>query len=418
MLKRGVRIILILIIACFYCINIAYGNNKAIITVTSNQNRVEKGEEIEITIKIEEAKTSAYDFSLYFDNAKWDCISNVENTNVLGNRVLFVWFDEKGGEGAKQGDLVTFKFRAKEDGLTTFQIDGEFYDQNGKIIETNFEEKQVRIGKEESSLFQEEKEEGNDTKQSNANLQALRLGREGITPNFSPDVYEYYLTVPTSVQDIEVLAISENPNATIQITGNTNLQNGLNMIRVQVISLDKAQSNTYTIQVTKTDHMELANTNLEILAIENVLLVPPFNSNQTNYQSQIANEQETLNVLAIPENEQAVVTITGKDNLKEGDNLLEIVVTAPNGFSKKKFQVKVYRRNEEEEKNYQEERQLQKKALEDAYEIEKTSNRNRRNARGGNQRTDEKVWSCFCWNYNKYHNFDCDTKMDLEKQKT
>lgn len=401
MLKRGLRIILIFIIACFYLINIAYGNNKATITVTSNQNRVEKGEEIEITIKIEEAKTSAYDFSLYFDNAKWDYVSHMENTNVLGNRVLFVWFDEKGGEGAKQGDLVTFKFRAKEEGLTTFQIDGEFYDQNGKIIETNFEEKQVRIGKKESNLFKEEKEEGNNTKQSNANLQALRLNREGITPNFSPDIYEYYLTVPTSIQDIEVLAISENPNATIQIAGNTNLQNGLNTIRVQVISLDKTQSNTYTIQVTKTDHMELANTNLEILAIENVLLVPPFNSNQTNYQAQIANEQDTLNVLAIPENEQAVVTITGKDNLKEGDNLLEIVVTAPNGFSKKKFQVKVYRRNEEEEKNYQEERQWQKEALEEAYEIEKTSNRNRRNARGGNQRTDEKVWFHFCWNYNK-----------------
>ena len=204
-------------------------------------------------------------------------------------------------------------------------------------------------------------------------MQVLRLDREGITPDFSPEIYEYYLTIPTNIQEIEVLAISENPNATIQITGNTNLQNGLNIIRIQVISLDKTQSNTYTIQVTKTDDTELANTNLEILAIENVLLVPPFNNSCTNYQVQIANEQSDLNVLAIPENERAIVTVTGKDNLKEGNNLLEIVVTAPNGFSKKKFQVEVYRRNEEEEKRYQEERQLQKEALEDAYEIEELS---------------------------------------------
>ena len=137
--------------------------------------------------------------------------------------------------------------------------------------------------------------------------------------------------------------------------------------------MDKTQSNTYTIQVTKTDDTELANTNLEILAIENVLLVPPFNNSRTNYQAQITNEQNDLNVLAIPENERAIVAVTGKDNLKEGNNLLEIVVTAPNGFSKKKFQVEVYRRNEEEEKRYQEERQLQKEALEEAYEIEELS---------------------------------------------
>ena len=204
-------------------------------------------------------------------------------------------------------------------------------------------------------------------------MQVLRLDREGITPDFSPEIHEYYLTIPTNIQEIEVLAMSENPNATIQITGNTNLQNGLNIIRIQVISLDKTQSNTYTIQVTKTDDTELANTNLEILAIENVLLVPPFNNSCTNYQAQIANEQNDLNVLAIPENERAIVTVTGKDNLKEGNNLLEIVVTAPNGFSKKKFQVEVYRRNEEEEKRYQEERQLQKEALVEAYEIEELS---------------------------------------------
>ena len=373
MLKKGLRIVLILIIACFCFLNVAYGEDKAIILVTSNQDKIEKGEEIEITVKIEGKKTSAFDFSLYFDNSKWDYISKIENTNVLENRILFVWFDEKGGEGAKQGDLVTFKFRAKEDGLTSFQVEGDFYDQKGNLLRIDFKEKQVRIGKEESNLLNQEKEEGSNRQEGNANLQALRLDREGITPDFSPEIYEYYLTIPTNIQEIEVLAISENPNATIQITGNTNLQNGLNIITIQVVSLDETQSNTYTIQVTKTDDTELANINLEILAIENVLLVPPFDNSRTNYQAQITNEQNDLNVLAIPENERAIVTVTGKDNLKDGNNLLEIVVTAPNGFSKKKFQVEVYRRNEEEEKRYQEERQLQKEALEEAYEIEELS---------------------------------------------
>ena len=66
MLKKGLRIVLILIIACFCFLNVAYGEDKAIILVTSNQDKIEKGEEIEITVKIEGKKTSAFDFSLYF----------------------------------------------------------------------------------------------------------------------------------------------------------------------------------------------------------------------------------------------------------------------------------------------------------------------------------------------------------------
>lgn len=418
MLKKGLQIIIIIFIIACICNcyrNISYGNDKATIMLTSNQDTIEVGEEIEITVRIEEVKTSAYDFSLYFDTAKWDYISNIENTNVIGNRILFVWFDEKGEKGAKEGDLITFQFRAKEKGIATFQLEGDFYDQNGKSLEAEVKEKQVRIGKEESNFAKQEKEEGENSQEGNANLRALRLDREGITPEFSPGVHEYYLTVSTNVKDIEVLAITENPKATMQITGNTNLQDGLNRIVIQVISSDKTQSNTYIIEVTKTQNLELANTNLEILAIENVLLFPPFSNSQTNYQAQISNQQDNLHVLAIPENEQAIVSVTGKENLVVGNNFLEIVVTAPNGFSKKKYQVEVYRRNEEEEKKYQEEKQLEKEALQEAYQVEELSNRNRGSSKDFYEKTNEKVWTCFCWYRHKYCDFVCDSKVEDKK---
>ena len=41
-------------------------------------------------------------------------------------------------------------------------------------------------------------------------------------------------------------------------------------------SADKTQSKVYKIYVSKTNNLELANTNLETLAIENTLLNPPF----------------------------------------------------------------------------------------------------------------------------------------------
>lgn len=254
--------------------------------------------------------------------------------------------------------------------MATFSLQGEFYSQIGQLIQTENREEQIQIGKEQTnSQKQAEEEYGTDTQKGNAVLQVLRLDKEGLTPSFEKDVHEYYLTIPSNIQNIEVLAISENPDATIEITGNRDLKEGLNLITIQVISADKTQNNVYTIQVTKTTNMELANTNLEILAIENVLLNPPFDINETNYKVEVANETESINILVVPENEQARVEISGKENLKEGNNLVSIIVRAPNGFTKKKYQVEVYKRNVEEEKKYLEELNSRKEMLEHAYEI-------------------------------------------------
>ena len=86
---------------------------------------------------------------------------------------------------------------------TPLQVEGDFYDQKGNLLRTDFKEKQVRIGKEESNLLNQEKEEGSNRQEGNANLQVLRLDREGITPDFSPEIHEYYLTIPTNIQKIK-----------------------------------------------------------------------------------------------------------------------------------------------------------------------------------------------------------------------
>lgn len=180
------------------------------------------------------------------------------------------------------------------------------------------------------------------------NLEVLRLDKEGMVPPFDKDVYEYYLTVTDDITDINVEAISENSNDIIEINGNTNLKEGLNTVEVKVMSEDRIQESIYKIQVMRTNNVELANTNLEILAIENVLLNPPFDINETNYEVEVENEVKKLNVLAIPEDENSKVEIVGTDNLKVGDNFITISVTAPNGYTTKEYQIKVYRKDQEE----------------------------------------------------------------------
>lgn len=208
---------------------------------------------------------------------------------------------------------------------------------------------------------------------SNSNLQVLRLEVEGMVPQFDKDIQEYYLNLPSTIQNLEVLAISQNPDATVEIIGNTNLQDGLNDITIQVTSKDKSQSKYYRIHVTKTADLELANTNLEILAVENVLLNPPFDTSITSYEIEVSNEMENINVFAVPENEKATVEINGKDKLQEGNNLVTVTVTAPNGFTKKIYKMEVYKRNLEEERAFQVEQEKRKEDLENAYKMQEVS---------------------------------------------
>lgn len=389
-MKNKILISLILLIICLFSTT-SYAKETGTVYIESSRDVVEKEDTIEITVNLKDTTTAAFDFSLYFDNTKWDYISKIDNTKVENNHIIYVWYDKTGGRSAKSGELIKLKFKAKENGLSTFSLEGNFYNSSGQTIQATFKEKQVQIGK-ENKVLQNEEEKGNDKNSSNANLEVLRLDIEGITPDFSSDIYEYYLTVKNSVKDIEVLAISQNPNANVEITGNNNLKEGLNTIKIKVISEDKKEEKIYTIKVTKTANLEAANTNLEILAIENTLLNPPFDISETKYTTEISNNVQEINVLAVPENEKAKVQITGTNNLKEGNNTVTITVTAANGFSKKKYQVNVYKRNQEEQIKYEEDEKEQVKKVEEAYEIEKVGSSEKEQLQNNNKASNT-VWT-------------------------
>ena len=352
-----IMLVLILLSACPIC----FGTQVGTVYLDSNQDIVEKGDEVEITVNLSGNETAAFNILLNFDDAKWEYISDIESANVENGNILYVWYDEAGGSNAKQGELVEFKFKAKENGLSTFNISGEFYNSSGQQIEADFKETQVQIGKEDTTLeLQSEEEKGSNTEKNNSYLQSLRLDIEGISPEFDKNIHEYYITVPTKVKDLEVLAISENPKATINIAGNERLKNGSNTIKIEVISEDKSTNKVYNIYVTRTNDFEAANANLEILAIENTLLTPAFNINETNYNAEVGKNVEDLNVFAVPENENAKIEVSGGSNLQEGDNTVIITVTAENEYTVKEYKINVHKRNEKEQIEYQQEQEEQK----------------------------------------------------------
>ena len=213
------------------------------------------------------------------------------------------------------------------------------------------------IANEEKQIESIEVSEESEVTSNNSRLKNLRLNHEGMTPVFSPDITEYYF-LTEDLSSLEVTAIPENPNAAVMISGNTNFKEGLNTIVIEVTSPDKTTKTQYTISVTKTKDLEKANANLETLAIENVTIEPEFANDIYQYNATVSNTTENLNLLAIPEKQNAKVEVTGGENLQYGNNEVNIQVTAENGYTSKKYVVNVYRRNEEEQKLAEEEQKI------------------------------------------------------------
>lgn len=204
---------------------ISNATTTAKVYLKTDKNIMQKGEEVQLTYYIEGQKTSAYNINIYFDETKVDFTSGDEETNIEKNRIIKVWYDKLGGSGAKEGELGKITFKAKENGVANFVIEGEFYTEKGQLIQTNFGSTQVQIGEEETYLTkQAEQVRGTNTQINNTKLQTLRINLEGMTPDFKSDINEYDIAITNAINNIEVLAVPENPNSEVSITGNNRLK--------------------------------------------------------------------------------------------------------------------------------------------------------------------------------------------------
>lgn len=352
------------------------------------------GDIFEVTLQVSEIAISAIQVELHFDEKKIECISTENsNLNIMENQVNYLWYDESGESSDINKDLITFSFRVKELGNISIGINGIGYNSNGDEIGIGFEGIEMNIGNQDSNYVKtsEDMDNGNENIESdnignvdnknpdeqnadnvnidgqfesvqaeqnikdNSYLKTLRINEEGIEPDFKKDVYEYYfITENQELKNLEITAIPENEKSTVVVTGNTNLKNGLNQIKIEVISESGKNKSIYNIWVTKTNDVNLANSNLETLAIEGVNLEPEFQKNILKYNVEVANTVETIRVLAIPENINATVDISKDEKLQIGDNNVSITIVAENGFTKKIYDVIIHRRTEAEEQEYQE----------------------------------------------------------------
>ena len=107
-------------------------------------------------------------------------------------------------------------------------------------------------------------EEVIETEEDDSNLKSLSIKGFSFYPSFRENIYNYSLTINEKVSQLEILAETENEDYTYEITGNDDLVEGENLIKVVVKDDDSEIKKEYEInayifsknvQLQKTDKM-------------------------------------------------------------------------------------------------------------------------------------------------------------------
>lgn len=180
---------------------------------------------------------------------------------------------------------------------------------------------------------------------SNNSLANLESSVGTLSPNFDSDVLDYELVVDNAITTISLVPTTANEQASVKINGTTvasgdtseniPLNVGDNVLTIEVTAGDQS-TKTYTVHVKRlSNNADLSNIELSVGALNET-----FTSDGTNYTAILADEANQVTITATKSDTLADVKIQSKSSnsstvdLVEGDNVVEIEVTAEDGTTK------------------------------------------------------------------------------------
>ena len=199
----------------------------------------------------------------------------------------------------------------------------------------------------------EKEKSGTETKDSDATLKKLDLGGYTLTPTFKKNVNVYSMKVKSNVTALDVTAIPTSDKAKVDVSGNKNWKQGINVVTVKVTAED-GTVNTYMVNVTcgevKTDTTgggttaKSSDNSLKSLVINSSHEISPkFEKNVTSYNVKVPYSVDKLDLSYTTNNSKAKVKVTGNSDFKVGQvNIVEVEVEAEDG-SKRTYILNVTR---------------------------------------------------------------------------
>lgn len=229
-------------------------------------------------------------------------------------------------------EVFTFVFKAKKVGTTQVTLTNAKLSDVSSKLTTTVTPKSITIT---DATPAPTTNPTPSTKSSDATLKRLSASGYTLSPSFKANTTSYIVTVPSTATTIKLEGATNHNKATVSGLGNITLTGNETVATIKVTAEDGSVK-TYTVKIEKEEQEqeEVKKSNdatLKKLDVSGYTLTPTFKSNVNNYSMKVRNNITSLNVTAIPNNNEAQVVISGNKNWKEGNNTVTIKVTAEDG---------------------------------------------------------------------------------------
>jgi len=177
-----------------------------------------------------------------------------------------------------------------------------------------------------------------DPRSNNANLSSLKVDGGALSPEFNASTTQYEVSVPFSVENLNVKATTQDSNARVSVSGAEGLiAEGTKDVTV-IVTAENGARKTYTIRVTrgKDPNKVLATNNyLSNLTVSQGILSPVFDKDKINYIIYLPYEIDTINFEAtVEDTKYGVLTKEGPEKLAVGSNKYTFTVAAEDSSTK------------------------------------------------------------------------------------
>ena len=167
---------------------------------------------------------------------------------------------------------------------------------------------------------------------SDATLKNLGINpKEYDFSGFKKDQTEYSAEVPNEIKTVEIYAEATDSKAQVTGTGEIELNEGANEVKVEVVAQDGTKK-TYTITITR-KASEVATTSLENtkfglsdLTIAGQTISPAFKNDVYSYTVGVKEDLSSLDIKATATDSDEKIEIVGNENLQQGENTITIIV--------------------------------------------------------------------------------------------
>lgn len=195
--------------------------NAASASLSVSRSTIENGNSVTASVSVSNA-------------AAW----NIRITSTGSTSGCTQSFADATSDGANTSKTFSVTCKSTSTGIINFTMSGDITSSDG----TN---SKISGSKQVTVTVPREKSKNN-------KLKSLSVDGYELSPNFSDDVNEYSVTVPSTVDKINISATKQDGYASLSGTGEKEVEEGINVFEV-VVTSETGVSNTYKINVNVED---------------------------------------------------------------------------------------------------------------------------------------------------------------------